>query len=67
MGTVFVVGPTPLLETELSVQQREKPVLISGTHHAAGKLADIKNIRKLSIFMGDGKVIDRARLPERPV
>lgn len=33
----------------------------------ADPLADIKNIRKLSMVMRDGKVIDTARLPEKPV
>jgi imidazolonepropionase-like amidohydrolase len=33
----------------------------------ADPLADIHNIRKLSIVMRDGRVIDRDRLPEKPV
>jgi len=33
----------------------------------ADPLADIHNIRKLSLVMRDGRVIDRDRLPERPV
>lgn len=33
----------------------------------ADPLADIKNIRKLSMVMRNGLVIDRDRLPERPV
>jgi imidazolonepropionase-like amidohydrolase len=33
----------------------------------ADPLADIKNIRKLSVLIRDGKVIDRAKLPTTPV
>jgi imidazolonepropionase-like amidohydrolase len=33
----------------------------------ANPLADIKNIRKLSLVMKEGSVIDRDRLPEKPV
>ena len=33
----------------------------------ADPLADIHNIRKLSLVMRDGRVIDRDRLPEKPV
>ena len=33
----------------------------------ADPLADIHNIRKLSLVVRDGRVIDRDRLPERPV
>jgi imidazolonepropionase-like amidohydrolase len=33
----------------------------------ADPLADIKNIRKLSLVMKDGMIIDRDRLPEKPV
>ena len=33
----------------------------------ADPLADIKNIRKLSFVMKEGRVIDRNRLPEKPV
>jgi imidazolonepropionase-like amidohydrolase len=33
----------------------------------ADPLADIKNIRKLSMVMKEGAVIDRERLPEKPV
>jgi hypothetical protein len=33
----------------------------------ADPLADIHNIRKLSFVMRDGRIVDRNRLPERPV
>ena len=33
----------------------------------ADPLADIHNIRKLSLVMRDGRIIDRDRLPEKPV
>jgi imidazolonepropionase-like amidohydrolase len=33
----------------------------------ADPLADIKNIRKLSVLIRDGKVIDRAKLPTHPI
>jgi imidazolonepropionase-like amidohydrolase len=33
----------------------------------ADPLADIKNIRKLSFVMKEGRIIDRDRLPEKPV
>jgi len=33
----------------------------------ADPLADIHNIRKLSLVMRDGRIIDRERLPEKPV
>lgn len=33
----------------------------------ADPLADIHNIRKLSFVMVGGRVIDRERLPERPI
>jgi len=33
----------------------------------ADPLADIKNIRKLSMVMKDGVIIDRDRLPEKPI
>jgi hypothetical protein len=33
----------------------------------ADPLADIKNIRKLSLVMKEGSIIDRDRLPEKPV
>jgi predicted amidohydrolase YtcJ len=33
----------------------------------ADPIADIHNIRKLSLVMRDGRVIDRDRLPEKPV
>ena len=33
----------------------------------ADPLADIKNIRKLSVLIRDGKVIDRAKLPTTPI
>ena len=33
----------------------------------ADPLADIHNIRKLSLVMRDGRIIDRDKLPERPV
>jgi len=33
----------------------------------ADPLADITNIRKLSIVMRDGQIVDRAKLPENPV
>ena len=33
----------------------------------ADPLADIHNIRKLSFVMKEGRVVDRARLPEKPV
>ena len=33
----------------------------------ADPLADIHNIRKLSLVMRDGRIIDRDKLPEKPV
>ena len=33
----------------------------------ADPLADIHNIRKLSLLMKDGRIVDRDRLPEKPV
>ena len=33
----------------------------------ADPLADIKNIRKLSLVMKEGHVVDRDKLPEKPV
>jgi hypothetical protein len=33
----------------------------------ADPLADIHNIRKLSLVMKDGRIIDRDRLPQKPV
>jgi len=33
----------------------------------ADPLANISNIRKLAIVMGDGRIVDRGRLPEKPV
>jgi imidazolonepropionase-like amidohydrolase len=33
----------------------------------ADPLADIKNIRKLSVLIRDGKVVDRAKLPTAPI
>ncbi|MGH8723085.1 MAG: amidohydrolase family protein, partial [Burkholderiales bacterium] len=36
-------------------------------HLDADPLADIKNIRKLSMVMKEGVIVDRDRLPEKPV
>jgi imidazolonepropionase-like amidohydrolase len=33
----------------------------------ADPLADIANIRKLSVLVRDGRIIDRGRLPEKPI
>jgi imidazolonepropionase-like amidohydrolase len=33
----------------------------------ADPLADIHNIRKLSFVMKEGRIVDRGRLPEKPV